>query len=273
VGHRDQVLAPGFRPPHRPADPGGGPGDGDRVPVGADLGSEPAADVRRDHPDRGAVEAQPPGQRRAGDLRVLRARPHREPPVCPGRGRPAGLDRDRRDPLVHDHGLDHGITAVEQRVARVIRVAIGGHQVGAGRGEQQGPAGQRVVEADHRVQRVVIHADQLGRILALVPPVGDDHRDRLTDEPHPVGGQQRLGHRFVPLARQPGRVLGGQHRDHSGLGERGGGVDPGDERVRARAAHERDPRRPGQLGHLHVVHVGAAHREQPLVLDPQYPPA
>ena len=48
-------------------------------------------------------------------------------------------------------------------------------------------------EADHRGQLLVVHADQLGGVLALVAVVGDHHRDRLADEADPVHREQRLG--------------------------------------------------------------------------------
>jgi hypothetical protein len=35
-----------------------------------------------------------------------------------------------------------------------------------------------------------------------------------------------------------GRVAAGQHREHAGQGERGGGIDRADARVRVRRAHE-----------------------------------
>ena len=60
--HRDQVLAAGLDPAQRPAGFPGRPGEGDRVPVDADLGAEPAAYVGHHHPDLLGRHAQGTGQ-------------------------------------------------------------------------------------------------------------------------------------------------------------------------------------------------------------------
>src|SRR6185369_4633411 len=43
-----------------------------------------------------------------------------------------------------------------------------------------------------RGEGLIVHADQLGGVLALVAVVGQHHGHRLTHEPHPVHRQQRL---------------------------------------------------------------------------------
>ena len=154
----------------------------------------------------------------------------------------------------------------------------------AGGNSSDSPA-SAAVDAYHRGQRLVVHADQLGGVLALVAVVGDHHRDRLADEAHPVDREQRLG----PVAakrqrrafgagqaavgrrrRQIVQVGGGQHGYDSRRLARRRDIDAGDQRVRDRAAHERDPGGLGQFRLSQVIDVGAAGRQQPR--DPRSAP-
>ena len=180
----------------------GGPDNQDRVPVEADLGAEPAADVGGDDPDGTGVEPEHTGQDEPGDLRVLGAHPGGQLAVFPGGGGGPALQRDRGEPLVLDGPLDDDLAAVKGAV--VGGSAAADRDVGLGRGEQQRAAFQGGVVADHHGQRVVVDADQFGGVLALVAVVGDDHRDRLADVPDPVHGEQRLGPRAAE--RQRGRL-------------------------------------------------------------------
>ncbi len=104
----EQVFAAGLRPADRAAGVLGGRRDADHVPVHPDLGTEPAADIGRDDPDRRRVKAQPAGDRVPRDLRVLgaapdgepvhrpRTPPRRAPPAAPGQ--PAGSRSSARSP-------------------------------------------------------------------------------------------------------------------------------------------------------------------------------
>ena len=165
--------------------------------------------------------------------------------------------------------------------------------VGARVGEQQAVAGERAVDRGHRGQHLVVHADQLGRVLALVRAVGEHDRHRLADEPHPVHREQRLGplpaERHRPLGRrlvrsghlaarrlgrgQVGHVRRGQHRDDARLRERLRLVYASYQRMRHRRANERGPHRTRQLRFPQVVYVDAARGQQPRVLRTDDPRA
>jgi hypothetical protein len=201
------------------------------------------------------------------------------------RGGSAALHRQAGHPLVDDLLLD-------DHLARVERGVVGGHRAGegnvvAGGGEQQGLAGEGGGRTDHRGQRLVVHADQVGGVLTLVTLIGDHDRDRLADEPHGVGGEQRLGpraaerHRAFAHAvaavgwrrRQVVHVAGGQHGDDARLLAGFGDVDAGDAPVRHRAAHEGHPRGSAQFGCPQVVDVDAAFGQQPRIFGPYHPGA
>ena len=208
VRHRHHVLAAGLHPADRPAGLPCGPGDRHGLPVYADLGAEAAAHVGRDHPDGARVELQRAGQDDPGELGVLGARPHRQLPVPPDRRGGAHLQRHGRDALVDDRPLDHYLTPGEQGViergAAVLAGATRGGDVRSGRGEEQGVPGQRRRRAHHRGQRVVVHADQLGYVLAPVAPggpAGQDQRHGLAHEPDPAAREHRLGERAAQRSR------------------------------------------------------------------------
>ena len=207
------------------------------------------------HADLLGRHAQGAGQDEPAHLRVLRTGPDGQLAVLVADGRGPPLHREAGDPLVDDVLLDDHLAGVERRV--VGRHRVRDRDVGAGRREQQGLVGDGGRRSQHHRQRLVVHGDQVGCVLALVAAIGNHHRDRLADEPHRVDRQQGLGPRAaerrraaVPLAgarRRRGQVVhvgDGQHGDHAGLGEGRAGVDAGDARMGHRAAHERDARRP-----------------------------
>ena len=255
--HADQVLAARLGPAQRPAHLPGRPDDDERVPVDADLGAEAAAHVGHHHANLVRGHAQDAAQDEAAHLRVLRAVPDGQLAVFEGGRRRASLHRQAGQPLVDDVLLDDHLAGAERGVVGGYRV--GERDVGPGRGEQQALVLDGGRGADHHGQRVVVHADQVGGVLALVAAVGDDHRDRLADEPHRVHRQQGFRPRaaerhqaaFVAAARavirrwrrQVVHVADGQHGDHAGLAHGLARVDAGDARVRQRTADERETRR------------------------------
>ena len=89
-------------PAHRPADLPAQPAEQQLLGVAADLGAEPAADVGGDHPHLLGLEPVGRGERVAGAVGVLGARPLDEAAVDPRRRRRAHLERHGRDPLVDD---------------------------------------------------------------------------------------------------------------------------------------------------------------------------
>jgi hypothetical protein len=285
LGHADQVLAACLGPAQGPADLAGRPGHYDRVSVDADLGPEPAAHVGHDHTDLVRSHAQRPSEDEPTQLRVLRAMPHGQLAArVAGRGGPA-LHRQAGDALVDDVLLDDHLARLERGV--VLRHRRGGRDVGPRRGKQQRLVGHRSGRADHGDQRVIVHADQVGGVLALVAAVGNDHRDRLAHVPDGVHRQQRFGphaaerHRCLAdsvtgVGRRRGQVVhvaNGQDGDHAGLAEGLAGVDAGDPRVGHRAAHEGQAGRRGQFRRPQVIHVDAARGQQPRILGPDDPGA
>jgi hypothetical protein len=125
---------------------------------------------------------------------------------------------------------------------------------------------ERLASVDDGRQLLVLDVDQLERIARGVAVVGHDERDLLALEAHLVRGQHGLGvvgHRGHPGQVQRLEVLAGDHRAHLGMGERGGGVDRDDARVRERAAQHRAVQHPGQDD---VVHVGALAADEARVL-------
>ena len=69
-------------------------------------------------------------------------------------------------------------------------VASGRPRPGAGGNSRVWPAS--ATAATTAAQRVVVDADQLGRVFALVAPVGEDERYGLAHEPEPGRGEHRL---------------------------------------------------------------------------------
>ena len=234
VGHAQQVLAPGLGPSDRAADLVREAGDHELFRVHAALGAEAAADPRRAHAHLGGVEPE-----RAGDFRLhaedrLRRRPHRERAVGFGhRDAAVRLHGHGRHALVLHVHPHHDVGVVEEMV-----VGIGGrraHEVGAVRGKEQrgavGGGGHRI--GDDR-ERVDLDGHGLGGVDRLRPGLGEHDRDRLADEAHAVGGQQRPPQRLVARERaQAGKVEVGRGPDrvHAVALRRRRGVHGADEAV------------------------------------------
>jgi len=125
---------------------------------------------------------------------------------------------------------------------------------------------------DAAAARVSIGAGVLGLVAAL----GDDHRQRLTDVPDRVRGQQRLAHLGVDHTghrrrqRQAGQVGAGERGDHAGRLERGADVNGPDPRVRDHRTDEVDVARAGKP---HVVGVDATGGQEAGIFGPDDPGA
>jgi hypothetical protein len=274
VGHPEQVLVPGLAPARRPADGPGDPGDERVLGVGAELRPERAADVRGDHPHPVPLEAEHLRQPGPGALGALVGDPGGEPAVlAPHRGGRPALHRRRRHPLVVDRAGDHDLAVVEQVLVELLAVAD--HGVGAGRGEDQRLVPGRLPRVDHRRQRVIVDADQLQHVLALVRVLDDDHRDRLADVPDRVRGEQGLGHAGGVAGQRRdrvdvGQVGRGEHGDDAGRGPGRVEVDAGDPGVRHRGADEEDVRRAGEPVVHQVLGVLAARGEELRIFGPEH---
>ena len=244
MGHPDHVLVAGLGPARGPAEGLGHPADHRVLGVGAELGAERAADVRRDDPDRLGVQAEHVGQVRARSLRALVRYPRGQPAVRPDRRRCPGLHRRGRDPLVDDRPGDDHLAPFEQ--VRVERPAIAERRrhIRPGPRKQHGrPVLRGQSHVDDYRQLVIIDLNQRPGVLALVRLLGYHRRDRLADEPHHVAGEQRLAHLRVDHGhrldlRQVRQVRGGERGQHAGGRKRGADVNRPDPRVRKHRPNE-----------------------------------
>ena len=244
-------------PFHRPAELARGQHHQDVFGIGSAAQAERAAHILGDHFDAAGVEAGDRGQRRAHAQHALGGGVQGEVLAGGVVGRQAGarLHRGADQALaVHpqrggagslgEGGIDSGTVAGFEDQADVARMAVVQLRCAGGEGS---------VERGDRGQLFVVDLDELGGILGGQRGVGDDHRDRLTDETHAIGGehgQRPLGLRLAVGADQRGArrdlvkarfgdIPGGEHRDHAGGGTGRGGVDLDQPRVRAVGAdHE-----------------------------------
>ncbi|CAB4899311.1 unannotated protein [freshwater metagenome] len=202
-GHH--VLGARLDPAHRPVQVDGQPSDHDLFGVRALLSAEPAADVGHDDAHLLVGQSESRGDAGAGVVRTLRARPLGEALAVPhGRAR-TGLDGRDRHAGVLEACRDGDITTVEELWVGRGRDLV--HDVGAGIREEQRRVGGRVFEVDHRGQGLVADQDELGRVCALRPRVGDDDRHRFAHETHTITSEERPGHRRI-------------HEGHGGSGRR-----------------------------------------------------
>ena len=233
-----------------------------RLGGGRSLAAEGAAHVRHDHVDRvlGPVEhGREPGQLAVA---VLRRDPDREQilALVVGGDRSACLHRHGRQPW-------HGVA----RPHHVRRRREGGlHLAAALVPVRHRHAGAARVE--HRVERLVVHLDELGGVLGERTRLGEHGSHQLARIAHLAGRQHGMAvaRDLAALEALDGQIAGsalevrgGDHGDHA-LQAVGGahGTDP---RVRERAAHERDVRRSVRVD---VVQVARCAAQDALVLPP-----
>jgi hypothetical protein len=167
--------------------------------------------------------------------------------------------------------LDDLVRLCERLVQVAPLVDAGPHEVPAGVLVEDGlRLVERVARVGDRLERLVLHLDELRRIARELPRLCDDRDDRLADEAHLADGErevfdpparhrrdleERIGERRDLLAGE--RPVDALHR----LGLRH--VDRGDVRVRVRRADEVDVAHPVALD---VVDEGALTLDEPLVL-------
>ena len=99
-------------------------------------------------------------------------------------------------PLVDDLPRDHDLAVVEQvLVERPCRSRSRRDVLVPASANSSTSSAAAASQVDHGRQRVVVDLHQVGGVLALVGLLGEDGGDRLADEPHLVGGQERPDHR------------------------------------------------------------------------------
>ena len=173
-------------------------------------------------------------------------------------GQPRVLDPHPHDPV-----------RAGERVLHVVGIPLAADDVARDPVELQGcSGGQRLLHVDDRRERVVVHVDQLDRVDGLGARLGDDHGDRLADEPDPVGRERRPGAVRVDLEEQVprGQVQVGGREDADDTRRRASGLDVGDmdPRVGEGTSYEREVE--GAVDHQ-VVDVVALALHEIGVLD------
>ncbi len=271
----DQVPGLVLDPLDRALQQDGGQDRADVAGIDGHLVAEAAADVGGDDPDHVLGQLGDQRDRGADDVRRLGRHVDgelRRGPVEVGDGA-AALDRARVRPRVvqleprDQVRLREGpvgalgvpdLPVVDEVAVLVFLVVPDDRRV----------LGGRRLRVDHDRQRLVLDVDRLAGVLGDIGVVGDHARDLLALEPHLVGGQHRLG--VVGQRGHPGQVAGrhhvpGEHQVHPGDVPRPAGVDPGDPRVRERAAQDLHVQHAGQVDVVGVVALAA---DEPAVLDP-----
>ena len=206
--------------------------------------------MRLNHADRRLREAKRLGEEDAERVRILRGRPDGQllRVGVPRRGVRAGLDRRRDVPLrLHDAADDAHAGGAE----RAARVALGellaDHHVVAPRWlDERARRVERGLGVVHDGQLLVHDVDELERPVRSVAVFRDDHRNRLTDVPRPVGRQGADGEALAAVEARVGGgrdgvglaryLVAGEDVDDPRLGQRPHGVDRHDPGVRVGAA-------------------------------------
>jgi hypothetical protein len=239
-----------------------------------DLGAETAAHVGRDDLHLLGGESEEPAQSvldgdgRLGGVpdpqhalarvpvREDAARLHRHP-AGPLQGQVQPLDVLGRG----EHGVRVADTVADDAGDVVRHVVVNG-----------GRRLPRPFQLDDRLERLVLHAHQLGGVLGEVPVVGDHHRDRLAHVAHAVDGERELGlrreQRGVPGEQgqrlvQLAEVGTGEHEPDAGSAAGRLHVEQRDPAVGHHAPHERGV---DGAGAMDVVDVPSGSDEQPVVL-------
>ena len=220
----DAVLDP-F---HRPA--GDARGDGRQHHIGkhGKLDAETAAAVGRNaHPESRAGHAHRPRHHRMGAERALEIRQH----VVAVVGRIILRDHDVafhrrvREPRIIRGELDDPVGFFEGALGVAVGKFAHRNFVGLGFRVQQGRGFlARLERIDHRRQRAIFDAHEIGRVLGEIAVLGDDKRDRLADIAHAPDRERPLMHRRLERDQERiGKlldVLAGDHRPDARRGER-----------------------------------------------------
>ena len=186
-------------------------------------------------------------------MRHLRRRPERQLVHEGLREARARLDRVRDQPVLAEAATD-GRGRLGEQLVHLAGVELPG--VAAVRAElvvdQRGTLGEGGLRIDHRVERLVVDGDELGRVRGERGAVCDDDRNRLADEPHAVAGEHRNRHvgnlgAFGGVDREAARaalhVAPRQDETDAVARRRGRDVDLVHARVRERTPHERGVQR------------------------------
>ena len=194
----------------------------------------------------------------------------------------ARLDRIRGDAGVAHFQRDGVFGAGERGVGRVLAAhhQRERHIVGRLVPNDRRAGLDRILDIDHRRQRLVVDLDQFGGVLRLGQSLGDDEGDALAHGAHLVGGENtalgakafRPAHVFGHRGRQPAELIGqhigaGQNGEHAVGGLGLGGVDALDARMRVRR-HDNDG--VALQRQVEIVDVTAAAGDEARVFNPRH---
>ena len=188
VRHREVEVGAPLGPLDRPVQLAREQAAGDELRMRRDLVAEAAADVLRDeaelvepHLHRGAHH----DDREAGELVVGRDRPLPHAAVVFDE-RAVAFER-RRVEAVEVELVDlHDLVRLGERSVEIAPLVDAvPHQVAAGvLVDRRDAVGLRVARVGDRVEWLVLHLDELGRVARGFAGLGDDCDDRLADEAH-----------------------------------------------------------------------------------------
>ena len=221
--------------------------------IGKQLGAEPAADIRADHPhlfdrDLQDVLAQDIAQPMAA-LAADRQRQMIAPGVIFANHR-ARFHEIGDDARIDDRYFGDRMGFGECRLGRLLVAErnVEQHIAGMIGPDLRRALLHRVGDADHRGQRRPLDLDRLDRIAGLIDGFGDHECDGIADMAHHAMREDRIGRRLeridfqIEQARQTAEipdVLGRQDRGHPRQAAGAGGIE-GKFRVSVRRAqHQR----------------------------------
>ena len=200
-----QILAAILDPLDGRSDPFNAPGEQRLLCVDVALEAECSADIRDDHPQSMLGPAELLGDEAPGQVRALARSPKGDPIAVPVRNYAAWLHWHARDQVVVDRSLNNDvglreagleITPAQRPFVAAIRTELGVRKGAV--------VPHRCLNADDRIEWLVVDDHGFRRILGGVPVLGDHHRDRRTDTRNAVSrkrpplGDQDLGARRAP---------------------------------------------------------------------------
>ena len=223
--------------------------------INVQLGPEPSTHRGSDHTHLMLGNAERERDHDLEDVRDLRGRVEGDVAAerLRHRGHRPGLHRHRDEPLLDVALADRVCRGSERGVDRLLtlgvqlpRVAL----VGAQTLVDHHAVAERILQIDHRGQRLVVDDDRVERVARLGVRLRDDHGNRVTriaglvDRDREVLGRLHVG-RDGPRARhrarpQVAQIGPGVHRHDTRHARSGRRVDAGDARVGVRAAREGD---------------------------------
>jgi len=215
MGGGEEMLQPVLDPFDRPVQPHRHPRQQHLLGVEHhDLGTEAAADERRDHADLALVEPEHGGEAVADEHRRLGGIPDRHlvGAAVPLRHHAAGLDRRGDAMLIPQAALDDAIGL--RRGGGIIALGLPdmGRDVGADVVvNQRRSRAQRFFQIDHRRELFELDIDIVERVLGDVTAFRDHDHQRLADVPDLVSGERHLGARVENNAVDRGR----RHQDRA----------------------------------------------------------